>query len=234
MTIVIHCEPQIPWHTESAKRFTEGLSRLGMKCITTAMRERVSEVAILLGTSCWRAIERTGSYLLVDRCSFGDTNQYVSLVWNGQGRRGDHCVPAGANVERWEKHGVELKPWNHGRKHVLCGQTEPYCRRDLIDWYHSVPATHFRPHPHGVNPTKLPEWRSFADCSMLYTLNSSVAVQGLIEGVRTRVDDEGGMAYGCECTDQGRLALMQRLAWTQWHHDEIREGKPIAHLFERL
>jgi hypothetical protein len=53
-----------------------------------------------------------------------------------------------------------------------------------------------------------------------------VAVQGIIHGCKTEVHDAGGMAYGTECTDEGRLELMKWLAWTQWSHDEIREGTP--------
>jgi hypothetical protein len=228
---VIHCEPRIPWQGPFAQKMHEGLRRLGLDSEISDSRQRIDGVPILLGTSCWRSVEATGDYLLVDRCSFGDTNHFVSLVWNGHGRRGDHRVPDGADAMRWQRHGVLLKTWRHGSRRVLCGQTQSYCDRPLEEWYRSVDATHFRPHPVGANPTGLPEWRSFADCEFI-TLNSSVAVQGLIEGVRTEVHDAGGMAYGCECTDDSRLALMHWLAWTQWHHEEIREGKPIAHLFE--
>lgn len=230
--ITIHCQPKIGWQGPFAEKLARGLDKLGHRYVITAERMRINDgPAVLLGTSLWRGVEITGNYLLVDRCSFGDTNKQVSLVWNGHGRRGDHKVPQGYDGSRWEKHSVPLKPWKIGTKRVLCGQTESYCDRSLGDWYRSVDATHFRRHPAGENHTGLPEWDSFDDCELI-TLNSSIAVQGFIEGVKTEVHDEGGMAYGYECADEGRLRLMNWLAWTQWTHDEIADGKPIAHLFE--
>lgn len=226
---IIHAEPKIGWHGRFAQKMADGLKAIGIQSTITRDQCRHDEgFPILLGTTLWRAVEATGDYLLVDRCSFGDTNQYVSLVWNGHGRRGDHRVPANYDDSRWKMHCVELLPWRRGSKRVVCGQIESYCEANLDRWYRSVGATHFRPHPAGSNTTGLPEWRSFDDCELV-TLNSSVAVQGLINGIRTEVHDQGGMAYGRECTNESRLELMHWLAWTQWSHEEIREGKPWAY-----
>jgi hypothetical protein len=207
-----------------------GLKRIGLPHIITDSRQRIDGVPILLGTTFWRRIEATGPYLLIDRCSYGNTDHYVTLVWNGHGRRGDHKVPANFDASRWEKHQVPLMPWKTGSKRVLAGQTESYCHRSLEGFYGSVDATHFRKHPAGENPTGLPAWDSFDDIERLITLNSSVAVSGMIQGVRTEIHDEGGMAYGTECNDESRLRLMHWLAWTQWSHDEIAEGLPWKYL----
>lgn len=227
---VIHCEKQIAWQPKRALYFAEGLHKRGIPYRITDSRERLDKgFPILLGTTLWRGIERTGKYLLVDRCSFGDTEKFVSLVWNGHGRRGDHHVPDNYDASRWEQHQIPLLPWKTGSKRVLCGQTESYCDLPLNNWYRSVEATHFRRHPRGENPTPLPEWNSFDDAEFM-TLNSSVAVDAICNGVKTEVHDKGGMAYGTECTDEGRLQLMHWLAWTQWSDDEIKEGLPWDYL----
>lgn len=238
MKVTIHSQPRIGWHGPFAKKLISGLHRVGIETRVTDERQRQDDsLAILLGTTLWRSVEASGQYLLVDRCSFGDTNQFVSLVFNGHGRRGNHRVPANFDSSRWEKHGVELRPWQTGTKRVVCGQMESYCRDlSLEDFYYVAHdydgATHFRPHPTQGQQSynDLPIWRSFDDVELLMTLNSSVAVQGFIEGIKTHVKDEGGMAYGTECNDESRLALMHWLAWTQWHHDEISEGLPWATL----
>ncbi len=232
--ITIHCQPKIGWQGPFAQKLAQGLDRLKLKYAFTQERSRVDNgLAILLGTTLWRNVEATGNYLLVDRCSFGDTDRNVSLVFNGHGRRGKHKVPKGFGGSRWDKHGVELMPWKTGTKRVVCGQTESYCRRDLNDFYMTSRATHFRPHPTQEHTVyNLPIWRLFDDVGSLVTLNSSVAVQGFINGVQTEVHDAGGMAYGYDCNDEDRLRLMHWLAWTQWTHDEISQGTPIAHLFE--
>lgn len=227
---IIHCEKQIPWQPKRAAFFAAGLQKQGIPYRITDSRERQQEgFPILLGTTLWRDIERTGDYLLVDRCSFGDTEKFVQLVWNGHGRRGDHRVPKNYDASRWIKHRIELKTWKASSKRVLCGQAESYCNLSLEDWYKSVKATHFRSHPRSENRTGLPDWRSFDDCELV-TLNSSVGVQGFVEGVKTEVHDMGGMAFGHECNDESRLSLMHWLAWTQWSDDEIKEGLPWDYL----
>lgn len=228
MGVLIHAG-QIPWHMPFAQKMQAGLKRIGIDAGITSNRERVSDVAILLGTTLWRQVEATGRYLLVDRCSFGDTNQWVSLVWDGHGRRGNHRVPEDLG-SRWESLGFELRGWQDGSRVVLCGQTEPYSPHweRIEDWYATVDATHFRPHPAGSNPTGLPVTRSWDDCGLAVTLNSSVGVDALFNGVRCRADDEGSMAWGVD----DREAWVRWLAWTQWHHDEVAAG--IPHLFEDL
>lgn len=236
----IHVEPRIEWQGPFAHKMATGLRAIGIEPELTTSRTRLDDdPAIVLGTTLWREVEATGKYLLVDRCSFGDTNKYVSLVWDGHGRRGNHCVPDNYSFSRWTTHGVELAPFTKGTKVVLCGQAEAYCGRDLHDWYRHAPATHFRPHPAApVNPTLLPEWKSWKDVGLVLTLNSSVAIDALVNGVEANVADEGGMAFGwnryCIHHEDARTDLMRWLAWTQWHHDEIAEGFPIEHIFDSL
>lgn len=224
MKAVIHCEPQIAWQSRRAAFFAEGFRNAGIPCEVTSSRERREGFPVLLGTTCWKGIETTGEFLLVDRCSFGDTNKFVSLVWNGHGRRGDHRVPENFSADRWEQYGVPLKPWQTGSRTVLCGQVDtwsPLFQRPE-DWYATVKATHFRPHPAGYADAPYPIVRDFKDCGLAVTLNSSVGVQALLDGVPTVAMDEGSMAWGV--TSQ-RIEWCHWLAWTQWSDDEIRKGE---------
>lgn len=241
MGVSVHASPSIGWHMPFAQKMREGLQAIGITASVTQSRSRESDVAILLGTTLWRGIEQTGDYLLVDRCSFGKTDQWVSLVWNGHGRRGDHCVPKEARG-RWRQIGFPVEPWQSGSRVVLCGQTETYSPlyKNLEDWYSRVSATHFRKHPHGDNPTGLPEARDWFDCRVAVTLNSSVGVEAVMRGVPTVTMDAGAMAWDVtghspdEVIAPSRAKWLEWLAWTQWHHDEIKAGHPIKHLFERL
>lgn len=230
MGVLIHSQPAIRWHGPFARKMQAGLKALGIDAGITSSRARESDIAILLGTTLWRDVEKTGRYLLVDRCSFRNTDQWVSLVWDGHGRRGNHCVPKDKG-SRWERIGVPVKPWQSGSRVVLCGQTETYSPDypTLTSWYSTVTATHFRPHPAGDNPTGLPIARDWTDCGLAVTLNSSVGVDAAINGVRVRAMDKGSMAWGAM---KDRREWLRWLAWTQWHHDEIEAG--IPHLFEDL
>lgn len=237
---VIHAHDAIGWHMPFAEKMAAGLKALGIKSSVTSSQQHLNDEGfpILLGTSMWRNIEAQGHYLLVDRCSFGDTNKFVSLVWNGHGRRGKHCVPSRPRADRWKLHGSAMRPWQTMRSDrvVIAGQYESYSPAwpDLHDWYRSHPeATHIRLHPaQSVNNTRLEEWKSFDGIHKFITLNSSVAVEAILHGVPTVVEDAGGMAYpGYECNDD-RMPWLRWLAWTQWHHDEIEQGLPISHIFE--
>jgi hypothetical protein len=235
MGVLIHAQPAIAWHGPFAQKMQAGLRAIGITAGVTSSRARESDTAILLGTTMWRSVEATGDFLLVDRCSFGDTRQWVSLVWNGHGRRGNHCVPDDRG-NRWERIGVPVQPWRTGSRVVLCGQTETYSPDwpSLTDWYRTVRATHFRPHPAADNPTGLPTVRTFDDTALAITLNSSVGVDAAISGVKVLAMDAGSMAWDISAQQGDRTDWLRWLAWTQWHHDEIAAGEPIKHLFEGM
>lgn len=237
---IIHCEPRVPWQPKRAAFFAEGFKRAGIPVRITNERERLDEgFPVLLGTTFWRQIENDGGeYLLVDRCSFGDTNTFVSLVWNGHGRRGDHRVPSDFDGSRWKQHGTILLPWRLGSQVILCGQMATYSPawQSVDAWYASVKATHFRAHPAGKNPTSLPVSTDFDDCRAAVTLNSSIGVQCVLAGIPTITMDEGAMAWDVTGHSLDSIRMPDRepwchwLAWTQWSDDEIREGIPWAYL----
>jgi len=238
MTVAIHCNSGIAWQAKRAEYFSAGLKVLGIDHIITDSRIRVADNAILFGTTFWRGIEGCdGNWLLVDRASWGDP-EFVSLVWNGHGRRGNHMVPD----DRGGRDTPELQPWRTGSRVVLCGQTETYSPNyaQLPDWYSVARATHFRSHPTGENPTGLPRAKDWSDCRLAVTLNSSVAVDAVIAGVPTVTMDEAAMAWDVtshtpdEVITPDRRPWLEWLSWTQWHWDEIRDGLPIAHLFKEL
>lgn len=237
-TVVIHREPRIDWQNRAAERFHDGLKAIGINSYITASRCRMADIAIVLGTTCWKPVEESGRYLLVDRASWGDPH-YVQLVWDGHGRRGDHKVPklGGRKLD------IDLQPWDDsGHKVVLCGQTETWSPQytDVKQWYAEVKATHFRKHPAGENPTGLPLAQDWFDVGKVITLNSSVGVESVLNGIPTVAMDEASMAWDVAAHDPQETVIpcrdewLEWLAWTQWHWDEIAEGKPIRHLFEEL
>jgi hypothetical protein len=90
------------------------------------------------------------------------------------------------------------------------------------------------------NPTGLPLAGDWTDCDVAITLNSSIAVDALMNGVLAVTMDEGAMAWDVTSHSprfpsyRDRRPWLEWLAWTQWHHNEIRDGHPIRHLFEEL
>ena len=249
--VVLHAHPGIAWHVRFVTTAAAGFRALGLPFAVTSRPVRGDAgLPILLGTTCWRRIEADGPYVLVDRCSFGDPGRFVSLVRDGHGRRGDHRVPTHVDATRWERHGVPVLPWRAGGDMViLCGQTETYSPhyRRVADWYAAVAATcsHFRRHPASRSPPvadeaagRLPETVSWDGCGRAVTLNSSVGVETVLQGIPTVTMDEAAMAWDVtthradETATPDRTAWLHWLAWTQWSYDEIREGTPWPRLID--
>lgn len=217
------------WQVKRLPALVTGLNRLGFTVSVTESRGRVShDPAVILGTTFFREVEDSpGDWLLVDRASYGDP-EFVQLVWNGHGNRGDHKVPTHTDA-RFISHGVTLKAYQGGSRVVLCGQERAYSPDwTLSEWYaYRSDCSHFRPHPAvPVLPVNMPVAETFKDCGLAVTLNSSVAIQCLIDGIRVEVDDVGGMAYSMK----DRETLFPWLAYTQWTWEEIETGQ-IRHLF---
>ena len=238
MKITLHYEPNIEWQQRRVEQFRAGLAALDIPVMLTTSSTRINaDPCVLFGTTFFTAIEAApGDWMLVDRCSFGDGDEAVSLVWNGHGRRGDHKVPNDWDGSRWERYrmpcigGIVQDPG--AKRIVLCGQEQSYSPDwpTLPVWYANwSSATHFRPHPTAGNPTGKPEYTGW-DVSLAITLNSSVAIQYLLRGVPVVVDDAGGMAFDWD-RHGSLLKFFEWLAWTQWTWDEIETGTPIAHLF---
>ena len=241
---VIHVNPGIDWQVRFAAAAAAGLRSIGVPFAVTQSQERLGHaLPILLGTTFWRAIEATGDFLLVDRCSFGSPGEWVSLVLDGHGRRGDHRAPTVRDGSRWERYSVEVRPWrrlSRGRT-ILCGQTETYSPHYLHveSWYDRVgpQCTHFRRQPASTRPfstpcaaSGLPEATSWDDARVAVTLNSSVAVDTVLAGIPTVAMDEAAMAWSVtsrfpdEVVTPDRTEWLHWLAWTQWTYGEIREG----------
>lgn len=227
--VLIHAEPQIRWHGPWSQAFIEGLRSLGIKASTTTSRHRESDVAVLLGTTYWKALEDDGGrFLMVDRCQYGDAEKWVTLGWNGRGRAAQY--PERINPKRWKKYGVELKPWQaDGRDVVLCGELpEP---PDLMQV--AKTCTHWRGHPaRPQNDTPLPAKRDWLNVGQAVTWRSSVAVQAVMDGIPTVTLNQRNMAWDVSSHQVGEIWTGDRtkwchwLAWCQWSFDEIKEGIP--------
>ena len=240
-TVVIHSNPAIRWQREHTAHMVSGLSALGFEVYHSEARERIrdTDCAVVFGTTFFKAIEADEyDTLLVDRASWGDPDQ-VQLVWNGRLRNGDHCVPADY-MDR-PRPVPERKPLQDGERVVLCGQVGSNgAGIDLDAWYtkNLLVATHFKPHPAQFDNMKsfhaptLPMVSDFTDCGTAITLNSSVGVECLLNGIDAIADDPSAMIYPYSEGVQSLDECLQYIAWTQWRWSEIADGEPIRHLFD--
>ncbi|MFQ5954708.1 MAG: hypothetical protein ACE5JZ_06575 [Kiloniellales bacterium] len=169
---------------------------------------------------------------------------------NGAGR-----WPVGG-PERWQRFGIELKPWRRDGRHVLVREQRGIGSTKMAsppDWHlataERLRAVTGRPivirwHPKSrAEPEKAraqpPLAQALEGCWAVVTWASAIAAAALVAGVPVFVEAphhvlEGAVNGGIEVIDRpaypDRLPAFRRLAWAQWSIAEIEGGQA----FERL
>jgi len=175
---------------------------------------------------------------------------------NGNADFRNYKVPS----DRWEKLGVEMKPWSRRGDYILlCGQVPwdaSVQHTDHIGWLsHMVSDIRkfsdreiiFRPHPLGPKYNLLHTTRSNAsldeDLSGAFccvTFNSNAGVDAVLHGIPVFAFDRGSMVDGVANRNvifiedpkmPDRTDWANSIAYAQWTLDEMREGQTWAHLF---
>lgn len=165
---------------------------------------------------------RGGRVLVAENATWGNEfagQQWYSL-WLGFHNVVKGIRPGGA--DRWAALGVDLRPWRTSGTETVglaqrgIGPAGIASPRDL-----KLPCDRVRPHP-GIRPAK-PLEDDLRKAREVVTWGSGAAVKALIWGipVRSLLPD---WAAEQDNTDAGRLAMLERLAWAQWRHEEIESG----------
>ena len=152
---------------------------------------------------------------------------------------------AGAGVwpdlggERWDGLGIELRAWRTGGTEVLILGQRAIGEPGIASPPHWAEQSQqrlggrVRPHP-GKHPGMKLE-HDLRNAAVVCTWASSAAIRALVYGVPVfyAMDRWIGAAAGRPIAefgqeprrdDDARLAMLRRLAWAQWHLDEIRSG----------
>lgn len=203
--------------------------------------------------------ERQGGTVLVAENGYLDPSRYGQRSWyalaigghNGQGE----WFPGGP--ERWQEItpqlGAELKPWRDTGGHILVCPNRSFGRPGFImpeNWAERTAAelrtfarrpVRVRPHPGNVQP-RLPLQADLDGCWAVVIWGSSAGVHALLAGIPVISMApawvcEGAAYHGIEFVlterpelDIDREAAFERMAWAQWHIDEIASGVPFRHL----
>ncbi len=183
------------------------------------------------------------AYLANDRA---DRRRYA-LALHAHNGRGE-CRPAGP--ERWDALKVELAPWRATGSHVLVCPNRPFGTPGGVmtaDWAERTSRllakltdrpVRIRLHP-GNGPSKKPFAADLEDAWAVVIWSSSVGCEALIKGVPVFCLAPWWVAKSATIDDvsrinapppRDRLAAFQRLAWAQWHVEEIERGDAFQHL----
>jgi hypothetical protein len=252
--VTIHAEQKVAWHRRYLLAFTKGLNAQGIQVeVSTDRVVPGNGIPLLFGPNYFVGVQdncasTNTNYLIVNRCFFGDHNDNIALSWNGINNRGDFGVPPPSAAAEAIPHELRklVRPWSFGgNKVVLCGQVQAHAPEygsidewlghalHLIRKHYPTKEVVFRSHPARRNQRvqyNLDEWRSFADVCSAVTLNSTVAVDFALHGVPVVACDYGNPAYDVASKHIGTMATpnrarwLRKLAWSQWHIDEVERG----------
>jgi hypothetical protein len=151
---------------------------------------------------------------------------------------------------RWDRFGIELKPWRKEGRHVLIlssrgigepGVAQP--RQWINEAYAQLQKATRRPikvrnHPGDSNADISPD---LVDCHAVVTWASGAAIKAIAAGIPAFYGLKRWIGAPAACHDLGaiekpflgdRLPMFRRLAWAQWTADEIATGEPIRRLIE--
>lgn len=194
-------------------------------------------------------------FLVLERGYFDDRFSFTSAGFNGLNREAEF-YNKGKGHKRWDKFGVQVKPWKIGGKQIIIAgqvQGDMSCHGlDLKKWYGSLidrirargiesPIV-FKPHPLAridSCPKGLPKVDTFKDAKWVLAFNSNSLVDMALAGVPCIGFDDKTMAWDVighgmegmkEWVPGDRTQWCYDLAWTQWSLKEFEKGDVWDHL----
>jgi len=206
-------------------------------------------------------LEHSADYLVMERGYFNDRKKYTGLGFNGLNGRAEFLAE-NMPPDRWEKHGVEIKPWRmKGDYILLMGQVsgdQSLYGKDPRHWYEKtmneikaitdIPV-YYRPHPlsrkydgilqcDGCMTDTLAD--AFSKAIVVITYNSNSGVDAILNGIPVIAMDQGSMAWDMarhEITNEfsipDRKQWLYDLAYKEWTINEIEPGEAWDHLKQR-
>ena len=261
MRVAFFAAPGKAHHSRWGAAFLKGLSKHGIYASLQSINDDIEcDVAVMWSHKHRALIERQkargGDYLVMEAGYFGDRLGFASVGWNGLNGRADfknQDMPG----DRWEKHGVDIKPWHNGEYILVAGQVQGDAavngidlkRRytEIINQLKTITNREvvFRPHPYsspipdGVTVSHGSLESDLAGAKCLVAINSNTTVDAAIAGTPVVALDEGSMAWPVSAHELEGVLIPRRpdrhqwlnnLAYCQWTENEIRAGHAWEHL----
>jgi hypothetical protein len=223
---------------ERRRIFTRGLERLGYEVHHGIGRPEPGDIfvtwnRISAADSMARKCESVGCKVLVtENASWG--NEFQGQSWYTIAR--NYHNTAGCfdyhGPERWDSLTVDLKPFRSAGETVILPQRGIGSKPTAMprQWPQGAIKRYggrIRQHP-GKGPG-IPLERDLANCQMVVTWGSGAAIKALMIGCKVISEMPNWIAEQ-DNSEQGRLDMLQRLAWAQWTMAEIESGEAFARL----
>lgn len=228
---------------ERRRAFREGLTRLGY-VVNEGFPDFPTATDVLVS---WNRIgdahriagifEKAGAQVLIaENAAWGNDfacRRWYTITRHYHNLAGPEYFDEG-EPDRWRKLGVSLRPFRKGgAETVILPQRGigPERVKMPSDWTQRArreyPGARVRLHP-GTNKVVELE-RDLACAKEVVTWGSGAAIKALLWGIPVRSYLPGWIGAQ-DNTDEGRLAMFERLAWAQWTLEEISQGIPFRRL----
>jgi hypothetical protein len=170
--------------------------------------------------------------LVTENAAWG--NEFAGQKWYSLSRNRHNTsgmFPVG-DAARWDSMGIDSEPWRQSGETVILpqrgiGSPPTAMPRDWPQVAQSKYGGRIRQHP-GTRPCK-PLGEDLANAGRVVTWGSAAAIQALLWGIPVHSEMPKWIGEQ-DNTDAGRLAMLRRLAWAQWRHEEIGSGEAFAWL----
>jgi hypothetical protein len=241
--------------------FCKGLAAVGASVVLGGVPKAQAGDALLIWNRYgeWhnmasRFEDEGGTVIVAENAYLGvDRSNRMRYAIALDGHNGSGAWPMGG-PERWDALGIALQPWRTSGDHILLCPNRSFGRPDMIMpnlWaektaeelrrYTKRPVR-IRPHP-GNGPPKVPLADDLRNAHAVVVWSSSAGCEALVAGIpvfccgpywiaRGAVS-RGGLRTIDNPQLPDRLPAMHRLAWAQWHVEEIASGEPFQHLLYR-
>lgn len=179
------------------------------------------------GTKADECERRGGTVWVVENALWG--NGFLGKSWLSVSRRFHNTRQPHGGPERWDRLGMDLPAFRSDGETVILHQRgigHPSVRCPP-SWAQGAQIRHggrIRLHP-GKNEG-IPLEKDLADCGKVVTWSSGAGVKALLMGIPV-ISELPNWVAEQDNTEQGRLDMFRRLAWSHWTLEEIACGLPF-------
>lgn len=241
-------------HNQYLGYFAEGLRAHGIDVSVQRVDDyQPCDLAVMWGHKFDLVIDAQhscgGDYLVMECGYLGDRLENLSLGFNGLNGHATFIHPEAPDSSRGEQfYHLIQEPSDRAEYYLICGQVlgdaslagvdYPRLVYNLPRQFNGLPV-YFRPHPldrgyqitdHEICPHQ-PLNEALRRAAQVWIYNSNSGVDAILAGTPVAAFDRGAMCwnYSTHCVMDppqlgDREAMVNELAWCQWHIEEIRNG----------
>lgn len=183
--------------------------------------------------------EQRGGTVVVSENGYIAKTDKTYYALSTHAHNGAGSFPVG-DEDRFGKLGIPVKPWRSDNAQgydLVLGQrgvgsramaSPPgWAEKRAIELKRKGLTVKIRPHP-GMFPPKTPLLTDLAGARAVHTWASSAAIRAIVEGIPVYHSAPHWIGAGAGPLTQREV--LHRVAWGQWHHEEIATGEPFARL----